>query len=127
MGKGKFIRLDGDNIGDKIELALMNEDFKAAQSIHNKVQTSLEIIRRKIMENNKMEILMYGSDDILFCVDEDYDYIGFLKQIMKEFSNETNFTISIGIGNSIFDSINNLRKAKLSGKNKIEEDKNYNK
>lgn len=122
MVNKKFIRLDGDNIGDKIELSLLNEEYIKAQSIHNKVQSSLKLIRNKINENAKMEIIMFGSDDILFYVEMDFDYINFLEQIMKDFFKETNCTISIGIGNTIINSIYNLRKAKLSGKNKIEEE-----
>ena len=121
MIERKYIRLDGDKIGDKIELSLLNEDFDKAQNIHDKVQNSLQVIRDKIKRNSKMEILMYGSDDILFWADKDFKYREFLNQIKNEFFEDTNCTLSIGVGNTIISSINNLRRAKLSGRNKIEE------
>lgn len=123
MSKKRFIRLDGDNIGDKIEFSLLNENFLKAQSIHNKVQNSLKKIRIKIEENPLMELLMFGSDDILFSVNIDYKYETFLKEIRIDFLRETGCTMSIGIGKTIINSIYNLRRAKLSGKDKIEKEK----
>jgi len=122
MSEGKFIRIDGDNIGDKIEFSLLNEDYEEAQNLHHAVQNSLSKIVEKIKQNPYMKILMYGSDDVLFFVSKDFDYRQFLEKIREDFFHETKCTLSIGIGNTMIHSINNLRRAKLSGKNKIEEE-----
>lgn len=119
MIKKKFIRLDGDNIGDKIELCLLNENYKEAQQIHFVIQNSLLKIRDKIELVDSIEILMYGADDILFSMlEEDYN-IDLLIEIREKFHKLSGFTLSIGVGNTILQAMNNLHKAKLLGKNLI--------
>lgn len=119
MTKQLFIRLDVDNAGDSIELALLNSDYINAQNIHNRIQNNIDLVFKKLQDNNSVTILMKGCDDILFSINEEnYDYT-FLKNLKNEFNLHSNFTLSIGIGDSINESMLNLRKAKISGKNKI--------
>lgn len=119
MDKKKYIRLDADNIGDSIELYLLKEDVKNSQEIHFKVQNSIALILDKIKESKNTLILMRGCDDILFSVNEDEFDLNFLEKIRKEFKANSGFTLSIGIGDSILQAMQNLRVAKISGKNKI--------
>ncbi|MGJ1323679.1 mCpol domain-containing protein [Sphingobacterium faecium] len=114
-----FIRLDGDKIGDKIELFLLNNDWISAQDIHNKIQKGIESLVKYIKSIESSQLLMVGCDDILFTIKRHEFNLIIVQQIQKIFFNETQFTLSIGIGNSSIDAIHNLRKAKLSGRNKI--------
>lgn len=113
-----FVRLDGDNIGEKIELALINSDVEKAQSIHNVVQASIESVKLEI-ENYGYKILMSGCDDILFSINQSEFDNSTLIKVMECFFERSKFTLSIGVGFSINESLINLRIAKLSGKNKI--------
>lgn len=114
-----FIRLDADNIGDNIELNLLNSDYKKAQDIHNKIQTSMNHILEYIGTLESVIILMRGCDDILFSIEHSNYSLSILENIKSSFLNLSGFTLSIGAGKSLNESILNLRLAKLSGKNKI--------
>lgn len=115
----KFIRLDADSIGDKIELALLNGDISLANKIHNSVQEGIHLLKKTIQENPNFSILMIGCDDILFCSESDSAILSELENLKTLFYKETNSTLSIGVANSLQGAILNLRKAKLMGKNQI--------
>lgn len=114
-----FIRLDGDNIGDKIELFLLENDWDAAQRVHNKVQEGVKDLVKYIQNIQSANLLMVGCDDIFFSVERHMFNKAMVKDLQQKFFLSTQFTLSIGVGDSPLDAINNLRKAKLSGKNKI--------
>lgn len=119
-----FIRLDVDNAGDSIELALLESDPKKAQHVHDTIQENINLIVDIIQENDARTLLMKGSDDILFSVNKNEFDINFLKKIKNEFKLKSGFSISIGVGSSITQCLLNLQIAKVSGKNKIVENKN---
>ena len=48
MSKTVYIRLDVDNAGDSIELALLKDNYKKAQNIHNLIQENINFISEKI-------------------------------------------------------------------------------
>lgn len=121
MGNKKYIRLDADNVGDSIELFLLNEDVKKSQETHFRVQDGINSILKKLKDTKEISILMTGCDDVLFSIDEKKYDIEFLEEIREEFERESGFSLSIGTGNSILIALQNLRIAKLSGKNKIVE------
>jgi len=119
-----FIRLDADNIGDGIELALLNENPTEAQSIHNKVQIGMQTLINMINSIEGNEILLVGSDDILFSSKESILHLKLIEDLRNEFYRTTMFTLSIGVGLTISSALTNLMRAKLSGKDKIvQEDK----
>ncbi|WP_109300595.1 mCpol domain-containing protein [Aquimarina sp. AU474] len=124
MGNNIFIRLDVDNAGDSIELALLKSDPKKAQRVHDSIQENINLIVEMIHEKHTRTVLMKGSDDILFSVNKNEFDINFLKKIKSEFKLRTGFSISIGIGSTITQCLLNLRIAKVSGKDKIVENKN---
>ena len=114
-----YIRLDGDNIGDKIELSLLKGDFQLAKQIHESIQKSLKAIKNKIESQQKYNILMNGCDDILFSTDKVEYNVVFLEELMIDFFSLSKCTLSIGVGRSIAEAMHNLKIAKLSGKNMI--------
>lgn len=119
MNKTLYIRLDVDNAGDSIELALLKADYNRAQNIHNQIQENINLILKKIKNQNSITILMKGCDDILVSSSEKNFNLNFWKELKTEFNSKSGFTLSIGIGYSIIDCMLNLRIAKVSGKNKI--------
>lgn len=119
MNEQIFIRLDVDNVGDSIELSLLRGDYNKAQLIHNQVQENINNILKKIEPIHSVIILMKGCDDILFSINKINYEIDFLENLKNDFKVNSNFTLSIGVGKSIRESMFNLRIAKMSGKDKI--------
>ncbi len=114
-----YIRLDADNVGDSIELSLLNENLNDSQEIHNKVQEGIKLILEMLNEKKGVSVLMVGCDDVLFSINEEQFDINFLENIRKTFENKSGFTLSMGVGNTVQKALQNLRIAKISGKNKI--------
>ncbi len=113
-----YVRMDADNIGNKIELHLLNEDFKKAQLIHNNVQSAMLKIRDRITKEGGV-IIMFGCDDILFSIVEtDYSLV-MIEGVKNMFKSITNNTLSVGVGRKPLEALQNLRRAKLLGKNTI--------
>jgi hypothetical protein len=114
-----YIRIDCDNVGDKIEFALYNNDPKAAQEISDSIKTNIKWLIESINQISIGKVLLVGSDDILFETNEEFFNVEKLENLKQEFFIKTNITLSIGIGFSIVDALTNLKIAKISGKNKI--------
>ena len=120
MIKKFFLRLDADGVGDAIELALLGGEFEKAQNIHLKIQNELKKTIELINAIPSSEILMYGSDDILFTLDKSLFNIEEIENLKSTFFISTKFTLSIAIGSSTERAMLNLNKPKLRGKNRIE-------
>ena len=124
MNNTIYTRLDVDNAGDSIELALLKSNHKKAQKTHNLIQENINYILNKIKSINTFTILMKGCDDILISTKEENHNLIFWEELRDEFKIKTGFTLSIGIGYSINESMINLRIAKVSGKDKIVKNNN---
>jgi len=114
-----YIRMDCDNVGDKIELALFNDDPQSAQEISDSIKDNIKWLIEELAMKLNAKILLIGSDDILCEVTNEFYNLEKLEKIRLEFCEKANITLSIGIGNSILKSLININIAKISGKNKI--------
>lgn len=114
-----FIRIDCDNVGDKIELALYNNDPQKAQKISDLIKDNIMWLIKELTLKLNAKILLIGSDDILCEISGEFYNLEELEKIRLKFCEKANITLSIGIGNSIITSLINLNIAKISGKNKI--------
>lgn len=114
----KLVRIDFDNIGDKIDYYLFNEDFEKAQEISNIIKAAISESLLYIQDNfENVSILLIGADDILFsCTKVTLEN---LESLRIFYSEKSNLTVSIGVGNNIRETILNLKEAKVSGKNII--------
>lgn len=117
--KYKFIRIDCDNVGDKIELCLYELNTDKAQSLNNLIRQSISELSDKLRTLLNSEILLVGPDDILLKIETSKFDLDILKKIKEDFSNKTGITLSIGIGDDIIGAMRNLDIAKKSGKNRI--------
>lgn len=119
-----YIRLDVDNAGDSIELALLKADYRKAQNTHHKIQEGIDLILDLISSLDSTTLLMRGCDDILFSIEKDNYDLNYLKKIKSKFKATTGFSLSIGVGSSIPECMLNLRVAKVSGKDIVIENSN---
>lgn len=117
----KFIRMDADGVGDKIELALLDNDIALAKAIHNAIRRSMQALAETINSAGNMEIIMMGCDDILLRMDAVSYRRAFFEELMQLFCMMSDCTISMGVGNSLMEALLNLNRAKLAGKNRIVE------
>jgi len=117
--KYKYLRIDCDNVGDKIELCLYELDTEKAQGINNLIRQSIAELSDNLRTLLNSEILLIGPDDILLKIETSNIDLELLKQIKDNFYTKTGITLSIGIGEDIIGAMRNLDIAKRSGKNKI--------
>lgn len=112
----KYIRLDCDNVGDKIEYFLYSSEVDKAQELNNRIKDSITQTVIWIKDNfNDCEILLIGADDIFFATDQVTP--AKINKLRDFFFHLSKVTISIGIGDTLKDSMQNLLIAKVAGKN----------
>ncbi len=111
MDKMVFIRLDGDRIGDSIELALFNGEYEKAQNIHNSVQQALLLLIETIHAVDTAKVLLRGADDVLFCLNAGNYEASLIECLREIFTLHTSFTLSFGIGDNIQDALVGLHLA----------------
>lgn len=114
-----YIFLDGDGIGDQVELYLLEEDIDAAVLVQSQVQSTMKLLQKQIIHKQECEMLMYGCDELLFTMQVGAIEIAYIEKMRKTFYDRTGFTMSGGIGTSLRQAMESLRRAKLSGKNRI--------
>lgn len=120
--QNKYIRIDCDNVGDKIELFLYQNNTLEAQKISDTIKKNINWLAVQFSEKLKGEILVIGADDILFKTSIEYYNKKTIEELKLIFFEKSGITISIGVGNNILDAMKNLKIAKISGKNKIIEE-----
>ena len=108
----KYIYIDGDNIGLKIEQSFLNNDEEKLKEINLIVKMAIENITSYLI-SQKQEIIFSGADGVI-SKGFDIDLSDLLKNVRVA---NTNLTFSIGVGNSLNDSYIALRYAKSYNKN----------
>lgn len=108
----KFIYIDGDNIGLKIEQSFLNNDEEKLSEINHIVINAVKNISTYLI-TKKQEIIFSGADGII-SKGNNINLSELLKVVRDA---DTNLTFSIGIGNTLNDSYIALRYAKSYNKN----------
>lgn len=108
----KYLYIDGDNIGLKIEQSFLNNDAEELRIVNLAVINAIEKITSYLTSNDQ-EIIFSGADGIIVR-GNNLDIKALLKKIR---STDKNFTFSVGIGNSLSDAYIALRYAKSYSKN----------
>lgn len=110
---------DGDGVGNIIEYYLLTGQTENAIGISNSIKKAFETIENMLNKIEDIAILIIGGDDLLIEISTNNFEMDIINEICSIFNNETTLTISCGIGRTIKETIDNLRLAKVSGKNKI--------
>lgn len=108
----KYIYVDGDNIGLRIEQSFLNNNENELRDINLKVINAVKKISDYLVTHNH-KVIFSGADGII-SKGVQIDIANLLKIVRAA---ENDFTFSIGIGSSLKDSYVALRYAKSYGKN----------
>ncbi|MER6593250.1 hypothetical protein ABT214_15640 [Micromonospora purpureochromogenes] len=117
-----FAYFDGDNIGSRLELLLLDDNVAEAEIYSASVTAALEKTRRRLQAIPTLRVILAGGDDIFVrwtigaaAPDEIEDVRAVYKGVCGQ-------SLSVGIGLAPSRAIANLRKAKLRGKAQLVSD-----
>lgn len=108
----KYIYIDGDDIGLKIESSFFDNDEVQLQAVNSDIKYIVREIE-KYLTSLSFKIIFSGADGVIAKgeVVDSLSLLTFVRNI------NTNFTFSVGIGNSLRESYSALRYAKSKNKN----------
>ncbi len=112
----QYITIDGDDIGRKISSCYIQNDPEKLKFISNSLQQYVEGITQALKEGN-FTIIFAAADGIAAFTEESITMESIEKKIKDSINSE--FTFSIGLGNSLQECYIALIEAKSTGKNKI--------
>lgn len=110
---------DGDNIGNTIEMLLLEDKVKDAVSLSESLSNANEVVRTILATKTGVEIIILGGDDLLIKYDPQKQDRTLLEEIRNLYKSSTGVSLSCGVGESLSESIQNLHLAKLYGKDQI--------
>ena len=110
---------DGDDIGPALELMLLDNELNHAQEYSLSVTQALQHMRDFLEEKLDAEIIVCGGDDLVACWEMEYVAEVDIKLIRANFFDICGRTVSVGIGATSYEATNNLRRAKLLGKDRV--------
>ena len=108
---------DGDSIGDSIELLLLNGKIQEAKELSSKLNDAIYQLKMEMKLMPNIEIILFGGDDLLIYYDDFEKDMEIINAARNNYFNRCGHYISCGCGNTINLAMENLRKAKLMGKN----------
>lgn len=110
----KYIYIDGDDIGLRIEKSLIANDVRGLNAINQAVNEAISRLTDYLASQN-CQIIFSGADGIIFNTEDPH-----IKEIQSYISTiEKSITFSIGVGNSLREAFLALRHAKANGKNGV--------
>lgn len=110
---------DGDDIGPKLEYLLLNNRLEEASLFSESINTAMSNIRTYLKNTGNITVHILGGDDILLQYDKSVDDGLLIGEIRGIFETQTGCTMSCGTGSDLNQTLWNLHKAKLFGKDNI--------
>ena len=107
-----YYAVDGDDIGKKLELLLLNNDIESVAIFSKKVTDQISVIRHFFLENDA-EVIFSTGDGVLAFSDRVID-------VNRLIHASIGITFSIGIGSTAANALLALKKAKGLGKARVE-------
>lgn len=114
-----YVYLDGDRIGANVELFLLDEDITSAAQLQISVKKSMQSLQNQILNDSSLELLMFGCDELILVGYDFFIVKNLVNKLRKSFHIDTGFTMSAGFGKTLRESLENLRRAKLLGRNRV--------
>ena len=114
-----FIYLDGDDVGSHLELLLLDGNLDEAVRFSELVTEAMSDLRKSFERISGLRICLFGGDDLIVEFLDTSLSATEVNLFRREFESKCGVTISAGAGALIEDALANLRRAKLSGKNRL--------
>ena len=107
----KYIYIDGDNIGLKIEQSFLHNDEETLLAVNEKVKSAISKISTYLIDRNQ-KIIFAGADGII----SKGGNLSIIKLLAVVRNAEIDLTFSVGVGDSLRNCYIALRYAKSRGK-----------
>lgn len=116
-----FIFGDGDRVRERIEAFLFDNQLEALSSLSNSLKAAIELLARLFIQDMAADIVMAAGDDLLVRVPADKYSRPALEKLAEIYKTRTDTPISFGVGPTVERAYLNLRRAKVSAREKIVE------
>jgi GTP cyclohydrolase III len=113
-----YFLIDGDQIGDRLQLMLMDNNPLEAQRFSTTVSNALLKIKDRLI-SARADIIFIAGDEMLGTLPAPEARTSLFDDLRKLFHERTDCTLSIGLGFDARSALESLRRAKLSGRNKV--------
>ena len=113
-----FLQFDGDNVGSSLELLLIDGNLEAARQLSELLKQAMEALRLALVQSHRARVHIFGGDDILASCDSRKFSSSDARALLDDFRAVSGLSISLGVGNTVPAALENLRRAKLLGKNR---------
>lgn len=114
-----FAFFDGDDIGPKLEILLIENKLQEASLFSESINIAMKEIESFLIKTKNIRVHILGGDDVLVEYDQSVDENFLVSEINNIFKARTGCTMSCGIGENLNQAIWNLHKAKLFGKDNV--------
>jgi CRISPR/Cas system-associated protein Cas10 (large subunit of type III CRISPR-Cas system) len=118
-GHDTFAYFDGDDIGPRLELLLLDNKIEEARQYSLSINQALTQARTLLEDMHPVEVIIFGGDDLFVSWPDDKVALSDIENVKRVFLEMTGNTMSVGLGRSPKEAMHNLRRAKLLGKDKI--------
>lgn len=112
-----YAYFDGDSIGDSIELLLLNGKVQEATKLSIQLNKAISQLKIELDNMLDMETILYGGDDLLIRYNNIAGHLSIIQTAMKNYFYCCGHCISCGGGDTLNVAMENLRRAKLMGRN----------
>lgn len=114
-----YAHFDGDDVGPRLELLLLDDLVEEARSYSEGVNKGLAALSEMACSITTADVVIAGGDDLIVSWSRDAIDLDQIELMRNAFSKVSGRTVSVGIGFSASEATSNLRRAKLMGKDKI--------
>ena len=109
---------DGDDVGPGLEILLLDNRLEDARVYSRRIVQAMTRLSETIRESANSDIVVSGGDDLIVSWQTAPDS-NWLESLRATFREDCGRTLSIGLGQTPRTAADNLRRAKLEGKDRL--------
>lgn len=113
-----YLLADGDRIGDRLELFLLEGNIDGAVALSGRLHRALARLVSSLKEELNGQILFTGGDDVLAAVPATLASSEGCEALQSVYQEACGCTLSVGVGRTPQSAVDALRRAKLLGRNR---------
>jgi hypothetical protein len=114
-----YAYFDGDNVGARLELLLLNDDVDGAERYSKSITAALCAACDVVQSFETARVVFAGGDDLLVQWKESIAFSTDIERVRSVYESLCGQTLSAGVGFTANQASLNLRKAKLLGKSQV--------